>query len=185
MLAFAFACASACAPAAPWAGGADTASASATLERSVKAAFLYKFLGYAEFPASAFGDAAAPLLIGVVDAEELAAELRRVVAGRTVNQRPMVVRSFREGDTPAGMHLLFIGGGDGARIREVLKSLAPGALLVVSEAEQGLQQGSAINFKIIEQRVRFDVSLEAAERNQIRLSSRLLSVANQVVKGAP
>ena len=55
-------------------------------------------------------------------------------------------------------------------------------MLVVSEAGDGLQQGSVINFRVVDERVRFDVSLEAADKNSIKLSSRLLSVANVVHK---
>ncbi len=83
------------------------------------------------------------------------------------------------------MHLLFVGGADAARLRSLLRSLQPGPMLLVSEAENGLQQGSVINFKVVEERVRFDVSLEAADRHQVKLSSRLLTVANHVHKGAP
>lgn len=154
-------------------------------ERRVKAAFLYKFLGYTEFPASAFADAAAPVVIGVIGADELAAELARIVVGRTVQSRSMVVKVLREGDAADGVHLLFVGGNDASRVRAVLKALAPGPVLVVSEADDGLQQGSVINFRVVDARVRFDVSLEAAERNSVKLSSRLLSVANHVQKGAP
>jgi hypothetical protein len=157
----------------------------ATPERRVKAAFLYKFLGYTEFPASAFGDAAAPLVIGVVGADEMAAELGRVVAGRTVQSRPVTVRVLREPDAGTPVHMLFVGGNDGARVRHAVKAAQPGPVLVVSEAEQGLQQGSVINFRVVDERVRFDVSLEAAEKNSVKLSSRLLTVANHVQKGAP
>lgn len=162
----------------------DGAAASATLERSVKAAFLYKFLAYVEFPANAFSEPAAPLVIGLIGADEIAAELTRLVAGRTVNAHPLAVRTLRDGDAVSGVHLLFVGGDDGARMRAALKSVAPGTL-VVTESDTALQHGSVINFKIIEQRVRFDVSLEAAEKYNLKLSSRLLTVANQVLKGAP
>jgi hypothetical protein len=154
-------------------------------ERRVKAAFLYKFLGYTEFPATAFADGAAPVVIGVIGADELAAELARIVVGRTVQSRSMVVKVLREGEAPDGVHLLFVGGNDATRVRAVLKALAPAPVLVVSEADDGLQQGSVINFRVVDARVRFDVSLEAAERNNVKLSSRLLSVANHVQKGAP
>jgi hypothetical protein len=154
-------------------------------ERKVKAAFLYKFLGYTEFPASAFADASAPVVIGVAGADELAAELSRVVAGRTVQGRTMAVKVLRETDSAAGVHLLFVGGNDSARMRSLLKAAQPGPVLVVSEAEDGLQQGSVINFRVVDERVRFDVSLEAAEKNSVKLSSRLLSVANHVQKGSP
>jgi hypothetical protein len=157
--------------------------AGAALERSVKAAFIYKFLGYTEFPASAFGDAASPVVIGVIGAEYMAAELARIVAGRAINSRSIVVKQFLDGDNP-GVHLLFVGGADCGRAAGVLRQ-ARAPTLVVTECGNGLQAGSIINFRIVEERVRFDVSLDAADKNNIKLSSRLLSVANHVSKGAP
>ena len=156
-----------------------------SLERKVKAAFLYKFLGYTEFPASALGEAGAPVIIGVVDADDLAAELTRIVSGRTVMSRPIQVKVFREHEAPGGVHLLFVGGADSVRVRNILRSAQPAPMLLVTEAEDGLRQGSVINFRIVEERVRFDVSLEAADKHSVKLSSRLLTVANQVHKGAP
>lgn len=156
-----------------------------TPERRVKAAFLYKFLGYTEFPASAFADALAPVVIGVIGADELASELARIVVGRTVHARPIAVKVLRAADAAVPVHLLFVGGNDNARVRSVIKVVQPGPMLVVSEAEAGLAQGSVINFRVVDERVRFDVSLEAAEKNSVKLSSRLLSVANYVQKGAP
>ncbi|WP_426209058.1 YfiR family protein [Massilia sp. TWP1-3-3] len=161
------------------------AGTTTSLERKVKAAFLYKFLGYTDFPPGALGEAGAPLVIGVVDADELAAELTRIVSGRTVGAHPITVRVLREQDAPGGVHLLFVGGADALKVRNVLRSLAPAPVLLVTEAEDGLRQGSVINFRIVEERVRFDVSLGAAEKNSVKLSSRLLTVANQVYKAAP
>ncbi|MFL6656638.1 MAG: YfiR family protein [Massilia sp.] len=154
-------------------------------ERSVKAAFLYKFLGYTEFPATAFGDTSAPVVIGVLGADDLAAELGRIVNGRTVQSRPIVVKVLHDPESAAGVHLLFVGGNDNARVRNQLKAVPPGPMLVVSEADDGLQQGSVINFRVVDEHVRFDVSLDAAEKNSVKLSSRLLTVANHVQKGAP
>jgi len=161
---------------------AQNGASSQALERRVKAAFLYKFLGYAEFPAGAFADPGAPVTIGVVGSDEMAAELSRVVAGRNVAGRPVVVRQLREGEGGNPVHLLFVAGSDSVRAGRVLKS-SPPALLPVTECELGLQQGSVINFRIVDERVRFDVSLDSAERNNVKLSSRLLTVANRVVKG--
>ena len=152
------------------------------LERHVKAAFLYKFLGYAEFPPGAFFDGGSPVTIGVIGADELAAELARAVAGRTIHNRPVVVRVLRDTDVQVPLHLLFVGGADPVRVGRLVRQ-AGAAMLVVTECEDGLRQGSVINFRIIDERVRFDVSLDAAERNGIKLSSRLLTVANRVQKG--
>jgi hypothetical protein len=162
---------------------AQSAASTVPLDRRVKAAFLYKFLGYAEFPASAFGDAVAPLTIGVIGADDLAVELARVVAGRLVGSRGVEVRELRDAEAAARVHLLFVGGADRDRVGRLVRLAAPGEL-VVTECEEGLQLGSVINFRIVDERVRFDVSLDAAERNGIKLSSRLLTVANRVQKGA-
>lgn len=161
---------------------AQTAAPSTPLERRVKAAFLYKFLGYAEFPASAFADAGAPLTIGVVDADDVAVALARIVAGRTVGNRGITVHILRESEIGTPMHMLFVGGQDAGRVSRLLRQA--NTLLAVTECDKVLPQGSAINFRIIDERVRFDVALDVAEKNGIKLSSRLLAVANRVQKGA-
>lgn len=154
-----------------------------SLERSVKAAFLYKFLAYTEYPAAAFSDPNAPVVIGVAGSEEMAAELARVVNGRTVFGRAVAVRSVREGESLSGVHLLFIGGGDNARAARWTRAAQQQPVLVVTESDNGPLPGSIINFRVVEDRVRFDVWLDAAERNNVKLSSRLLTVAHQVHKG--
>ncbi len=152
------------------------------LERRVKAAFLYKFLGYAEFPPNAFTEPGAPLLIVVVGSDDMVAELSRITAGRVVAGRPIVVRRVADNEALPPAHLLFVAGGDGERCTRVLRAAAS-AFLTVTECEGGLRQGSVINFRIIDERVRFDVSLDAADRKNVKLSSRLLTVANRVQKG--
>ena len=171
--------------AAPASAQPQPAAGPAALERSVKAAFIYKFLGYTEFPPHAFGDAGAPIVIGVAGSDEMAAELARVVSGRTVNNRPLVVKQWRDGGSTGAVHLLFVAGADSAHAARVLRQAPAGPVLLVTECGNGLQAGAIINFKIVEERVRFDVSLDAADKNNIRLSSRLLTVANHVSKGAP
>ncbi|MGZ5198447.1 MAG: YfiR family protein [Telluria sp.] len=167
---------------APHAAVAQPAGAAPVPERRVKAAVLYKFLGYTDFPANAFADPAAPITMVVAGADDMAADLAALTAGRSVNGRPIAVRTLREGDG-ALAHLLFVAGADCARAGKVIR--ATRALLVVTECDSGLQQGAVINFRTVEEHVRFDVSLDAAERNNVRLSSRLLTVANHVQKGAP
>jgi hypothetical protein len=160
----------------------DTTGSSQALERRVKAAFLYKFLGYAEFPPHAFADAGGPLTIAVIGSEDMAAELARIATGRMIAGRLIVVRRVAEHEAASPVHLLFVAGNDSERAGRVLRA-APGAFLTVTECDGGLRYGSVINFRIVEERVRFDVSLDAAERKNVKLSSRLLTVANRVQKG--
>lgn len=150
-------------------------------ERRVKAEFLYKFLGYTEFPATAFADAASPVQIGVAGSDDMLAELTRTVAGRTLHGRPILIKPVREGEAPGPLHLLFVAGSDCALAARLLRGMP--AKLPVTECEGGLQAGSVINFRMVDEHVRFDVSLDAAEKNNVRLSSRLLNVANHVQKG--
>lgn len=162
------------------AGGQPASIAAANLERSVKAAYLFKFLGYVEFPAAT--EAAGPLVVGVLGADDVATELTRITAGKTVNGRPVAVRSLREGEPLAGLQMVFVGA-ETAVLPKVLRTAAQNGVLGVTEDENGLQQGAVINFRIVEDRVRFEVSLPAAERSNLKLSSRLLSVAWHVQKG--
>lgn len=148
------------------------------LERSVKAAFLYKFLGYMEFPA----DPGPSLVVGVLGADEVAAELAQITSGRNVGNRSISVRKLAEGDALTGLNLLFVGG-DGALPEAALRAAEKNGTVTVTERDNGLQNGSVINFRLVDDRVRFEVSLPAAERCNVRLSSRLLSVAYYVQKG--
>jgi hypothetical protein len=149
-------------------------------ENQVKAAFLYKFAAYVEWPEAAFARADTPITIGVVGDEALAAELEQVVAGRTVNDRRTTVRRVRAGETLAGVHILFIGNSESARLSQIVQAALQRSVLTVTESEGALAQGSVINFVIADRRVRFEISLQSAERGKLKLSSRLLAVATQV-----
>jgi hypothetical protein len=157
--------------------GADTPSGGG-VERGVKAAFLYKFLGYVEYPQDS-----GPLVVGVLGADDIGTELVRITTGRNVGGRPVAVRMLRDGDAMTGLHMVFVGA-DAARTASVLNAARQQGVLTVTEQDSGLQQGSVINFRLVEDRVRFEVSLPAAEKSGIKLSSRLLSVAYYVLKGS-
>jgi hypothetical protein len=150
-------------------------------EYRVKAAFLYKFGSYIEWPSQSFARTDSPVTIGVMGADTLADELAQIVAGRNVNGRPVVVRRLRPGDPIAGLHMLFIGGSDRGRLAEILAAAKGRALLTVTESEEGLDLGSMINFVVVEDKVRFDVAPPPAESGSLKISARLLGVARKVV----
>jgi len=162
-------------------GADDTAG---VLERRVKAALLYRFLNYVEWPEAAQPPAGTPFTIGVVGADALAAELADFATGKTVLNHPLVVRPLRAGDAARDVHVLFVARGESAQTAAILRN-APANVLVVTEAEDGLTQGGVINFILFDGQVRFDVSLENARRRGLRLSARLLSVAHLVLGMPP
>jgi uncharacterized protein DUF4154 len=181
----ALACAAFLAWIAAWAPlAARAAEDSQALELRVKAAFLYKFAGYVEWPSKSFAGPETPVTIGVVGAESLAAELAQAVTGRTVNDRPVAVKRLRAGETLAGIHILFVGKAENARLDQLAQSAQPRSILTVSESDGALARGSVINFVLTEGRVRFEIALDSAEKSGLRLSSRLLAVAQQVT-GTP
>jgi len=160
-------------------GQAQTAETVPVTERSIKAAYLCKFAGYVEWPDARI-HAAKPLTIGVLESSEMADELIRITAGRLINDRPVQVRRVTGGDSLAGLHVLFVGAHEPERLDELLLPARKLPILTVTESAGALSDGSIINFTIDRERVRFEVSLAAAERSRLKLSSRLLAVAQRV-----
>lgn len=150
-------------------------------EYQVKAAFLYKFLAFVEWPPAALRDGDSPIVVGVLGAEPLAEELSRVVASRSSGGRPVSIRRFSIGDALGDLHVLFIGRPQGGRLASIVAGATGHALLVVTESDEGLAAGSMINFVVVDDKVRFDVALARAEQAGLRISARLLSVARKVV----
>lgn len=165
--------------------GSSAAEEAPTLEHRVKAAFLYQFAGYVDWPSNSFERADTPVTIAVVGAEPLAAELSLVTIGRAIGGRRVTVRRVKAGDSLAGVHILFIGRAESAWLSQLASRAHPRAILTVTESEGALAQGSMINFIIVDRRVRFEVALDSVERSGLRLSSRLLAVAEQVRKETP
>jgi hypothetical protein len=152
-------------------------------EEKLEAAYMLKFLNYVEWPAASFSGPTAPYLIGVAGDDAVADELARISAGKIINGRPVQVRRVVASDSMEDIDMVFIGRGERARQAALLSRLRARPVLTITAGEDGLDLGSIINFRIVENRLRFEVSLDAAERAGIRLSARLLGVAINVVKG--
>ncbi|MFP5506610.1 MAG: YfiR family protein [Gammaproteobacteria bacterium] len=155
------------------------------LENSLKAAFLYKFADYVDWPAEAFPTPEAPITIAVVDDDIVAERLAEMTVGRTAQGRPIAVRRLPAGQPVADAHILFIGNDAADRLGALAQSVAGRPVLLVTDSEDALQRGSMINFVLADRRLRFEVALDAVERNGLRLSSRLLAVALDVRRRMP
>ncbi|HEX9433357.1 MAG TPA: YfiR family protein [Burkholderiales bacterium] len=164
-----------------WAQAGFAQTENRPAEVQIKAAFLYKFGDFVQWPPAALARADAPFVIGVLAADDLAGALEQLVANRSVQGHPVAVRRVRRGEPLAGLHVLFIGQAESARLAETLAAARGQAVLTVTESENALAAGSMINFVAEDQRVRFDVALPSAERGQLKISSRLLAVARRVI----
>jgi hypothetical protein len=154
-------------------------------EYSIKAAFLCKFGNYVEWPARSGSSGTAPeFRIGVFASTEFVDELISVARGQTVSGQPIVVRRLERGDSVDGLNILFVARTHAERTAEALRAVRDRPVLTVTESDQGLANSAMVNFVIIDNKVRFDVSLVAAERGKLKISARLLGVARQV-EGRP
>jgi hypothetical protein len=155
-------------------------SEDSALERRVKAAFIYQFIPYVEWPPKAFPDAETPIVVSVVGSEQAVGELQEVIGKRSAQGRPLLVRRWRDSDAQGGPHVVYVTRSHADRLPAVARAAQANGMLVVSEQETGLDQGGMINFRLVDGKVRFDVALGPAERAGLRISSRLLAVAQTV-----
>lgn len=147
-------------------------------EYRLKAAFVYKFAGFVDWSPAL---AELPTInIGVLGSPAMLSELAQIVQGRSVGERAITVRGVDPADL-RDLHILFVARGEAARLSQLAASLQERGMLVITEWDGALAQGGAINFIVADRRVKFEVSLPAAEKSRIKLSSRLLGVAHRVV----
>ena len=152
----------------------------------VKAAYLQKFTGYVDWPPKALADAASPFVIGIVGADTVLAELARLVPGRPAQGRAVEVRRLPAAAPASDVHVVFIGREVGAEATVALLAAYRGRpVLTVTDRPGGLESGAVLNFVELDHRVRFEAAPALAELDGLRLSSRLLAVAQRVSGGLP
>jgi hypothetical protein len=147
-------------------------------EDAVKAAYLYRFTQYIEWPEAAPSDV--PFTIAVLDSPGVAAELRRILPNHRIKNSAAQVQEIARVQDMGSAQMLYIGSAQIDRVRNAVAALAARPILIVTDSEQGLAAGSILNFVMLEHRVRFEVSLIAADRSQLRISAELLGVATRV-----
>jgi hypothetical protein len=151
-------------------------------EYQIKAAFVCKFTLYVEWPPQAFAEPDGPLVIGLLGPELVAQALAHSAADMAVQGRTIVVRRLARGESLAGVHVLYVAGNSGASAGELLADARGRSLLTVTEqALDWTPALSAINFAVVDDKVRFDVSLPAADASNLKISARLLGVARKVI----
>lgn len=137
------------------------------LEYQVKAAFLFNFLKFVDWPLPADGR---PWVIGVLGKDPFMESLEDMVRGKTVNGRSVIVRHFAHPGDVRDCHILFIPRAEFKRVGIVL---LPG-VLTVGEADGFLAAGGVINFVLVDQKVHFEASAQAAKAAGLHVSAQLL-----------
>lgn len=156
------------------------AAAQQATEDEIKAAFLFNFVNFVEWPSTSFADASAPFVIGIAGGSHIAAALDRATGGKIVNGRSLVIKRLTRTDAFRGLHVLFISEPDNARLRRILEAVKGQSTLTVEDGERFDAAGGIITLFTEDHRVRFDINLDTAERAQLRISSRLLALARRI-----
>ncbi len=160
-------------------GAAHTAESYS--EAAVKAAYLYRFAGYVDWPDEA--SSSGPFIIAVLGSPAVARELKGLLPNHYVNSRPAQVREVTGVRDLGRPQILFVGAGYADALRAIMPAVGREPMLLVTDEDDGLNQGSVLNFVTVDRRVRFEVSLTAADRLRLKISSELLAVAVRVRGG--
>jgi len=150
-------------------------------EYQVKAAFLYNFAKFVEWPAQSFKGPDDPLTICIVGQNPFGRMLEDTINGKTLERRSFVVRDVPDIQQVGGCHILFVSSSERKNLQSILESIKTPGLLTVGETEGFAANGGVINFKLESGKVRFEINLEAAAKAGLQIRSNLLSLA-QIVK---
>jgi hypothetical protein len=152
-------------------------------EYQVKAAYLFNFLKFVEWPSDAFADSLAPIVIGIVGDDPFGSVSPEVVIGKTVQGRDLVIRKYHAGEELRGASILFISASERKRLPQILAGLRGASVLTVSDMDGFLATGGMIQFLSENDRVRFGIDVGATSRARLKVSSKLLTLARTVTGG--
>jgi hypothetical protein len=159
-------------------------AADTDLEAAIKATYLYKFADYIEWPAGRFASPGDPLQLCVDGSDATAALVGAAAAGRTLQDgRPIAVRQVTAAPAPAherDCDILYLAPQREASAQQVLRAVRGQPVLTVSDAPVAGNLNAVIAFAVVDNRVRFDIDLDAAAQNRLTVSSKLLNLAVRV-----
>jgi len=159
--------------------GEPAASEDRSLEYPVKAAFLYQFGSFVEWPPGAFGDADRTLRICIVGHDPFGADIDRVVRGQTIGGRTLAVRRMATIAPQSGCQIAYLGGSPEQSIAAAARAVLDDPVLTVADVAA---PGVVVQFVVRANRVRFRIDTRAAGAGRMRVSSKLLNLALEVVQ---
>jgi hypothetical protein len=149
-------------------------------EYEIKAAFLYNFTKFVEWPPAGFPDAGSPFVIGILGDDPFGSALDATVAGKQVVGRSVAIRRWKKPGEIENCQILFISGSDPGVVPAVVEHFRSVPILTVSDTEQFSERGGMIQLSLAEHKIRFEVNHRAAREAGLKISSRLLTLAVRV-----
>jgi hypothetical protein len=161
-------------------GVSQQAMGQSVSDYQVKAAYLYSFAKFVEWPPRKFTDASSPIVFCIISDQAFQQELDRVVRGKSISGHTVAVMTMPEGEQLRRCHIVFINSAGSKQIRQTLETLRGSAVLTVGETTEFVKQGGIIRFLLEDDRVQFEVNHKSATGEGVYISARLLGVAKHV-----
>ena len=164
---------------------AQSSDPSDSSEYLIKAGFVYNFAKLTEWPAPAFSQPNSPIVIGIVgEADPFRGTLDEVLRGKQANGRDFVVKHLRWKDDLKGCNILFVSASARPHLADILRTIRGLPILTMGDTPGFAEQGGIINFVLEDNRVRFDIDVQAAKQANLSISSRVLALAKIVPDGS-
>jgi hypothetical protein len=146
-------------------------------ESKLKAAFLFNFVKFVEWPPESFAATNSPIAIGILGENPFGGDLAAIVRDKTINNRPIIIRTMPSLAEATNCHVLFIGASENGRIPEIISKLGTASILTVGDFNHFTEAGGMINFVRENNKIRFQINEAAAKNARLKISSKLLSLA--------
>lgn len=159
--------------------GTSMGHAATVSQADVKAAFLYNFAKFVEWPAEAFSSETAPIQLGVFGDEEFGDKLKTLLSDKQAHGRSFEVKTFSNPQEAKNFQIVFVAGSETRRTPQIMEATRKSPVLTIGESEQFLDAGGMINFVIEDAQLRFEVNPESAQKVKLEISSKLLRLAKK------
>jgi YfiR/HmsC-like len=157
--------------------GMAVADGAPSREYQLKAAFIFNFAQFVEWPQDAFAGPDAPLVIGIVGDNPFGGVLEQVVGGKKAGGRGIVVKYFPNANAIERCHVLFVSGSERDHMPQIVEKSARENTLTVGDFDDFTNSAGMIRFMTQDNRLRFEVNLDAMGRGRLRASAKLLKLA--------
>jgi len=172
-----------------WTSTADAQAGdvSDSSEYLIKAGFIYNFAKFVEWPSAAFSQADSPIMIGVLGTDPFGNVLDRLVEDKKIGPRGFVVKRYKWGKDLKDLKeckILFVSASEKGHIDEIVQAVKGLPILTVGETPGFAERGGMIRFTLEDNRVRFEINVDAAHQADLNISSRLLTLAKIIPQTA-
>lgn len=150
----------------------------ATTEYQLKAAFIYNFTRFIDWPPDAFNSADAPFIIGILGKDPLGTYLDDLVKDEKLDNHTITVQRFSDLKEINQCNILFIPAEEATKINKQIPSINRRGILTVSDISDFSKWGGVIRFFKEENKLRLQINLTEAKAGQLTISSKLLSISS-------